>query len=317
MRIRDIYKFAIEKGIEKDPREKKEIEEYLEKMRRDYDKLSNKEKLCYDEDKLRNPYSDTRILNGDVEKEVKKILVGVDIEVGEILLADRLNNSENKIDLVISHHPEGKAMVNLYEVMGMQADILLKYGVPINIAEDILNERIREIERRLMPINHSRAVDAARILNIPFMCIHTPCDNFVTDYLQNLFNNKSPKYLYEILDILYDIPEYRNMSTAGPKILIGSKDKRAGKVFVDMTGGTEGSKKAMEELAKAGVGTIVGMHITEEHFKEAEKYHINVIIAGHINSDTLGMNLLLDELFKIEKMEVVVCSGFRRVNRNN
>jgi putative NIF3 family GTP cyclohydrolase 1 type 2 len=317
LRIRDIYKFAIEKGIEKDPREKKEIEEYLEKMRRDYDKLSNKEKLCYDEDKLRNPYSDTRILNGDVEKEVKKILVGVDIEVGEILLADRLNNSENKIDLVISHHPEGKAMVNLYEVMGMQADILLKYGVPINIAEDILNERIREIERRLMPINHSRAVDAARILNIPFMCIHTPCDNFVTDYLQNLFNNKSPKYLYEILDILYDIPEYRNMSTAGPKILIGSKDKRAGKVFVDMTGGTEGSKKAMEELAKAGVGTIVGMHITEEHFKEAEKYHINVIIAGHINSDTLGMNLLLDELFKIEKMEVVVCSGFRRVNRNN
>ena len=34
-------------------------------------------------------------------------------------------------------------MANLYGVMDMQSGILLKYGVPINIAEDIMEERIK------------------------------------------------------------------------------------------------------------------------------------------------------------------------------
>lgn len=73
----------------------------------------------------------------------------------------------------------------------MQADILNKFGVPINVAEDILSDRIKEVQRRVMPINHTRAVDAARLLNIPFMCVHTPADNAVTTYLQQLIDNKN------------------------------------------------------------------------------------------------------------------------------
>ena len=42
----------------------------------------------------------------------------------------------------------------------------------------------------------------------------------------------------------------------------------------------------------------MGMHISEEHKKEAEVAHIHAIIAGHISSDSLGMNLFLDELEK-------------------
>ena len=34
------------------------------------------------------------------------------------------------------------------------------------------------------------------------------------------------------------------------------------------------------------------MHISEEHRKEAEKSHLNVVVAGHISSDNLGLNLL-------------------------
>ena len=37
-----------------------------------------------------NPYADTRILYGDPDTEVSSILVGIDLEVGEVLLADRL-----------------------------------------------------------------------------------------------------------------------------------------------------------------------------------------------------------------------------------
>ena len=57
------------------------------------------------------------------------------------------------------------------------------------------------------------------------------------------------------------------------------------------------------------------MHLSEEHRKEAEKSHINVIIAGHIASDNLGVNLLFDEITRGSDIEIIVCSGFKRVSR--
>ncbi len=315
MKIREIFDKAIKFGIELDPRGTDEVHKALTRTKNDFENMNKREKETFDIASLTNPYADSRVLCGDPEKEVKKVLVGIDIEVGEIVLADRLRDKGNEIDLIIAHHPEGRAMAALYDVMGMQAGILMKYGVPINVAEDLLDERIKEVERRLLPVNHSRAVDAARLLNIPLICIHTPTDNAVTENLQQLFTDKKPDRISDILDLLMEIPEYKGATKerAGPRVVVGSKERRAGKVFVDMTGGTGGSKKAFEKLSQAGVGTVVGMHIGEEHRKEAQKHHVNVVIAGHISSDTLGINLLLDRI--LEDIEVVSCSGFRRISR--
>lgn len=315
MKIKDIYTKAVQRGIEFDPRGKTEVEFELTRAKKDFDELKEADKKKFDKESLTNPYADTRILYGDLDKEIKDVLVGIDMEVGEVLLADRLRSNGKPIDLIISHHPEGRAMAALYEVMDMQSGILLKYGVPINIAEDIMAERIHEVERRLLPANHTRAIDAAKLLDIPFMCIHTPSDNAVTNYLQNIFDEKEPNRVSDIVDILKDIPEYKDAMAekAGPKVVVGSDKRKAGKVFVDMTGGTGGSKNVYEKLSQAGIGTIVGMHIGEEHRKEAEKHHVNVVIAGHMSSDNLGMNLLLDDILK--GVEVTATSGFRRFSR--
>jgi hypothetical protein len=56
------------------------------------------------------------------------------------------------------------------------------------------------------------------------------------------------------------------------------------------------------------------MHISEKHRKKAQKAHINVVIAGHMASDSLGMNLFLDELEK-KGIEIIPCSGLIRVKR--
>ncbi len=316
MRIKDIYEKAIKRGMELDPRGAEEVRAELERAKKEYDELKEKDRKWFDTERLRNPYSDSRILYGDPEREVKRVLVGIDIEVGEIVLADRLREKGERIDLIIAHHPEGMAMAKLYEVMDMQSGILLKYGVPINVAEDIMDERIREVERRLMPTNHTRAVDAARLLDIPLMCVHTPSDNAVAEYLQRLFDESKPRQVSDVIKSLKEIPEY--MTSMGevfmhPKAVVGSEKKSAGKVFVDMTGGTGGSKHAYEKLSQSGIGTVVGMHISEDHRKEAVKHHVNVVIAGHIPSDSLGMNLLLDNV--LDGVEVVEASGFRRVAR--
>ncbi|MEE9613421.1 MAG: NGG1p interacting factor NIF3 [Thermodesulfobacteriota bacterium] len=319
MKIEDIYQKAVQRGMELDPRGAGEVKEALGRARKEFDDLKEKDREFFDKERLTNPYSDTRILYGDPKKKVKRALVGIDMEVGEVLLADRLNGGSGPgpgpIDLIIAHHPEGRAMAALYAVMDMQSGILLKYGVPINVAEDIMAERIAEVERRLMPVNHTRAVDAAKLLDIPFMCVHTPSDNAVADYLQKIFDDKTPRSLDDIIDILRAIPEYAGAlaSGTGPKLVVGSGKSSAGKVFVDMTGGTGGSKKAYEKLSQAGVGTVVGMHIGEDHRKEAKKHHVNVVIAGHISSDNLGVNLLLDDI--LDGVEVVECSGFRRISR--
>jgi len=317
MKLIDIYNFVIKKGIEQDPRTKDEIKGQLDKTRREFRKLKGRDKRAFDKERLTNPYADTRILYGDEGADVRTVMVGIDIEMPELLLVDRLNERGAAIDLVMAHHPEGIAWAALHEVMYLQADILKKFGIPLEIAKDYLKNRIEEVRRAIAPANHSRSVDMARLLKIPFMCVHTPADNHVTSYLQRLLEKKRPEKLSGVLALLKNIPEYADglKKSAGPSILIGDPNKKAGKIFVDMTGGTEGPKKIFARLSQAGVGTIVGMHLSEEHYKNAKDEHINVVIAGHIASDTLGLNLVLDELEKKKSFKIIESSGFVRVRR--
>ena len=92
------------------------------------------------------------------------MLAGIDMETAEVLLADRLS-AQGKIDLIIAHHPEGKAIAALYQVMKLQEDLLAKFGVPINVAEGSWPRGSARLSG-LMPLNHNRAVDAARLLDI-------------------------------------------------------------------------------------------------------------------------------------------------------
>jgi putative NIF3 family GTP cyclohydrolase 1 type 2 len=317
LNLTEFYRFVTEEGISQDPRGVERVKLEIKRKKEEFEKLEGAKKREFDQETLRNPYSDTRILN-DTKKEIKNILVGIDIETPELLLADRLKSRGKEIDLVLAHHPEGRAYANFYEVMDMQADILNKYGVPINIAEDLLEKRIKEVSRKVMPVNHFRAADAARLLDISFICVHTPADNFVATYLQRLMDEKKPERVEDAIELLKEIPEYKEatITGSGPKVIVGSEKRRAGKIFVDMTGGTEGSVEALEKLSLSGIGTIVGMHMSEKHCENAEKFHINVIIAGHIASDTLGLNLLLDRAIeKFGPFNMISCSGFYRVQR--
>lgn len=300
-----------------DPRGRDAAVKDLQRAAKEYNDLKPDEKEFFDRESLQNPYADSRILNGSGEEVVKTILLGIDIEVGEILLCESLKSRGVTVDLVVSHHPEGMAFANLYSVMYMQSEILNRYGIPINIAEDLMEQRVREVERKLMPLNHTRTVDSARLLNMPFLCLHTPADNMVTTFLQSSLEEQKPYLLSDIINFLRSLPEYREAARngAGPKVLLGAETRRAGKIFVDMTGGTEGSKDIFQSLASTDVNTLVVMHLSEEHRKEAEKNHLNVIVAGHIASDNLGLNLLLDEVLKGSDIRVISCSGFLRVSR--
>lgn len=322
MKLSELFEAVVKHGMTVDPRGESAVLKELEKTRKSYEELKDDEKARFDEARLSNPYSDSRMLYGAGDIEVKDVLVGIDTEVGEVVLADRLREKGTNIDLLWGHHPEGHALANLDGVMAMQADILHSFGVPVNVADGILAPRIKEVGRNLMPTNHMRAVDAAKLLDVPMICTHTPADNSVVHYLQLLFDEHNPETVGDVIDLLREIPEYQQAEAIGAalKVFVGDTNRRTGRILVDMTGGTGGSEHAFEKLANTtDVGTVVGMHISEKNRKQAEKHHISVVIAGHMASDTLGMNLLLDgvEALTRSKLNVIECSGFRRVRRGH
>ena len=317
MTIKQIYDLAIELGIKNDLRGAGLVKNKLERLKKTYSKLNSEQKEEFDQERLNNPFSDTRYF-GDPNKKVKRVMAGIDIDTSEILLSKEISKTK-PIDLVIAHHPVGPALSGLHEVMELQVELLAKYGVPINIAENLTHIKMSEVSRGLSASNVFKVIDSAKLLQTDLMCVHTPCDNLVANYLDKYIkqHQKNIETVKELMDLLRQVPEYHTAmkQKAGPRLFVGSEARYAGKIaLTEITGGTEGSKELYQYMANAGIGTVVGMHMREESRLEAEKYHMNIVIAGHMSSDSIGVNLFLDELVK-RGIEVIPCSGLIRYSR--
>ena len=308
-------------GIKADPRGEQGIKRFLSRLKKEYEELPEKKKKYFDKENFINPYSDSRILYGAPKKEVKKVMVGIDADASEVLLADRLNHPSTGsglgIDLLISHHPGGHALASLHEVMDVQIDIFAEAGVPKNVAYALMEQRKGFVHRRFNPLNHNQAIDAARLLNIPLLALHTIWDNLGNKFMKNYLSKNKFDTAGEALEAVREIPEFieSTKGKSGPFLACGSEKGPAGKIVVGFTGGTSPSKELYIEMAKAGVGTIVEMHVPEESVQELKKLHINVIDCGHMAADSIGANLFLDEIEK-RGIKVVPCSGLIRVRRN-
>ena len=317
--IKEFYISVIECGIDADPRGRNLVEKELESVKKEYDRLDDKKKEYFDKDKLFNPYSDTRVLNIAEDKNVNNILCGIDMQTPELLLADRLNEKNANIDLVISHHPNGYGFVNFYDVISMQSDKNALHDVPINVSEALSNKRLNEVSRSVFGANHFRDVDAAKLLKLNYMCMHTVADNFVESFLTDKMKIEKPNKLSDIIDILYTIEEYKisAMRYNPPKIFNGSNNSKVGKIIVDMTGGASFDSAMIEALSKAGVGTIIVMNISDKLLDECRKYYINVVCAGHMSSDSLGINLLFKAVKEKTKQDfkIIPASGYIFVNK--
>ncbi len=317
MKLRDIFDLLVREGVQADLRPLKQIQGQQRRLKKEYQLLPEKKRKFFDKERLSNPYSDSRVLSGDPDLDVTQILVGIDIGVGELLVANQLRQSGIAVDAVLSHHPLGKALAGLTDVMGIQTDILIKQGVKDAAAKGLMERRIGEVARRLHGQNHEQVVDAARLLGIPLLCCHTPADNHVASYLQTLMERRHPKKLEDVVELLLKEPEYQEAALrgAGPHILAGEPDDKAGRILVDMTGGAEGSKETFARLSQLGINTLLIMHYSEGHYQKVKNEYLNVVNAGHIASDTLGINLILDKLERQAQLQVLECSGFRRFKR--
>ena len=316
MRLQEIYRLAVRMGLEADPRGPEAVQKELDKAKQAFAKLEEEEKAYFDEEKLTNPYADTRILAGEQDLEVTKIFCGVDIESGEVAVADALNRRGAGINLLLAHHPEGAALAALPEVMHLQSGYMVSVGVRPHLAESLMDERIKEVYKNIGVSNHGRAVHSALLLGLAFMCVHTPCDNLANKFVGDFLAAKQPSTLEDLCKCLREIPEYRLSAQQNnpARIVNGSGSYSVGKIMMDFTGGTSGHKDNIKALADAGISTMVCMHATEGMLESAKKARLNVVIAGHIASDNVGINLFLDQL-EAAGIDIIAGAGLVRVKR--
>lgn len=317
MKVKEIFDLGLKMGVAVDPRGASGVQKYLDRAKKMYEELKPEDQEYYDKECLTNPYSDSRIHVDDSVSEVKRVLAGIDISSAEILLASQLNERGQNIDLVMAHHPVGQSLAGLNAVMDMTVDIYEKLGMPVHLAEKIMEERMKEVGRSTHAVNHYQMLDMARLLKVNIINTHTVTDNLVQNFLHKYLDEKAPDTVGELVKVILEIPEYQEAKRrgAGPKITAGGPKNRVGNFLVEMTGGTSPSNKVYQELSRVGISTIVGMHMPESAMEKVNEQHMNVVIAGHISSDSLGMNLFLDELEK-KGIEVVPCGGLIRVSRN-
>jgi hypothetical protein len=72
-------------------------------------------------------------------------------------------------------------------------------------------------------------------------------------------------------------------------------------VAVAIGGYTNGGVEVLRAYFDAGVGTVLMMHFPDGDLREAREQKLpgNLVVTGHMASDSIGINFFLDELQRL------------------
>ncbi len=241
-------------------------------------------------------------------KSVRRIFATIDCDVADLLMARAL-----RCDTVITHHPEGVASLHGWKMIARQIEQMVEWGVPVTRAEAAIQRRMQSVDLASHVRNYARVVQAAQLLNLAFLNVHLPCDvisrRLIADKVAPFNQPESRATVAEVIAALQEIPELKLAATE-PKVRLGAPDRLAGRVAVGMAGYTNGGVDVLKAYFEAGVGTVLMMHFLEADLKEAREQKLtgNLVVTGHIASDSIGINIYLDDLAR-RGLDVIRAGG--------
>ncbi len=232
--------------------------------------------------------------------DIKRILFGVDVDAAGILIAKQLN-----FNAVIAHHPPGdeSRIYGIPEVMLRHIDQMKSVGISEKNAKRALEVIRGKISRQRNVINYDRVTSVAKLLEIPFLNIHTPVDaitkKYFDDYIDSFLSSNKSANVSDLIKSLNEIDEISKGLTK-PALRIGDDESPVGKFFVAISAGTSGGAAVAKAYFKAGINTLLYMHLGEGDYKKLKKERVkgNLIVTGHMPSDSIGINIYLNELEK-------------------
>ena len=243
-------------------------------------------------------------------KEIGRVLIGIDIDGSEVILAHNLG-----YDLAISHHPMGdEALLDFHHVLERHVEQMVAAGVPERLAKNVISDTIRS--RRILDSirNYDRASSIARLLDMPYMNIHTPLDEIGRRRMSEAASQLDKQDTVNDLIILFQdhFAEFRNAKTK-IEVMVGRQENHLGRTVISHAAGTNGGYPVAKAYFDHGVDTVVYIHCRpDSDLKRLQQEYQgtmkNLIVTGHIASDSLGINPFINRLEECG-LEVTPISG--------
>jgi DNA-binding protein len=229
-------------------------------------------------------------------REIRKVLFGIDAGVPELLLAGQMG-----YDAVIAHHPAGgTAATDFAQVFKRHVQQMIEAGVPGSEAERAVARKLEQLEVEAHTRNYNHAVDVARLLKIPYMNIHTPLDEVGRRIMAEQIKNETDENsrVQEVVAALNGLVEFKNAVTK-IKIAVGKPENLAGRVVVSHGAGTNGGYEIARTYFDHGIRTVVYIHVGPVDLERLKADSVgNLIVTGHVASDSVGINPFIEELEK-------------------
>jgi hypothetical protein len=242
-------------------------------------------------------------------ENMRKIMFGIDIASGELLLARQLG-----CDGVIAHHPAGgSAVLHFPDVLTRQIELMIEHGVPQEAAREAAQPLISRAIMRAHAANFDHVPSVARLLEMPFMNMHLPLDELgrkiIVDTLNSHFEalDRAP-LVQDALDALMTLPEFATAQTS-LMVPVGAVDAPLGRIAVVQGARTNGGAPIAETYFEHGIGTVLYIHCAPEDVARLRGEGAgNLIVSGHIASDLVGINRYVAQI-ESRGVEVVRMSG--------
>ena len=248
-----------------------------------------------------------------VDGDVHRVFVAIDVDVGELLLARSVG-----ADGVIAHHPIGsRARLGIPAVIERHEAQMRAVGIPGDVAHAAMLARRQPVAHALHTANYDRVVDAARELELPLMNVHLAADIVGRQYFIDFVNRVVDSHTTTVgglIGELRTIPEME-ASLVQPELWLGKAENPVGRWIVQMAAGTNGGAPVYRTYYEHGIDTILAMHIDDRDLRELEQAQrptANLVITGHMPSDSIGMNRLIAAIEQ-RGIEVIARSGVIRV----
>jgi len=251
---------------------------------------------------------------------IQKLIFSMDVNVGLLHMAKQLG-----FDAVVGHHCVG-VLLHQGEVYRRHIDLLELYGVPREKALHSLGKSIDTWVRRSensrfrmlfyeSPNQTVLEVDAARMLDLPFMNIHNPLDEMGRKILQAKFDaaaQSDPQWkLGDVLNLIAEMPEAQYAGAEygiSPGIFVGTPDCLASRV-VFMHGALSAPDADVVKFCwENGLKTVVALHCEFSNLERLKNDgQGNLILTGHFLGDSIGMTPFIKALR--QKGVTVACMG--------
>jgi hypothetical protein len=186
--------------------------------------------------------------------------------------------------------------------------------VPKEAAAAAIAELQEDREPRAHAENYDHLPSVARMIGIGLMCIHNPCDEIGRRVMDEALRARLPPRprVRDAVEALESIPEFRAAKTR-IVVRMGNAEHLLGKWAVHHGAGTNGGVPVARAAFDHGIDTVFYIHIDagalrrlrEVYGREGPK---NLVVTGHLASDSIGINLLVREL-RAQGLQIDTYSG--------